>query len=75
MFRDTLIENARFVAKVIPDLNITDDLKLDQACKTLVELASIHPDSIRRSLKRRSEVCTHAQELLASIQAAKTSQP
>lgn len=74
IFRDTLIENARFVAEVIPDLNITDDLKLDQACKDLAKLSSVHPDSIRRSKKLRNDTCQAATTLLQLIHAAKSGQ-
>jgi hypothetical protein len=67
VFRDTLIENARFVAEVIPDLNIADDIELNRACEKLADLAAISPAVLRYDIIKREDTCRKAQNLLQII--------
>ena len=65
VFRDSLVENVKALAAVIPMLNITGDPLLDEvAGRMQAELCAIAPDTLRESPAARNQVQAAADEIL-----------
>lgn len=69
-FRDTLVENVRSIAALIPALNLSQDATLDSLGGELHALAQHSPDVLRTSKHTRKSVADKAAEVLAKLQKA-----
>jgi hypothetical protein len=67
-FQKTMIEDAVEMARLIPQLNITDDPELNSLKDRLEnEIVKYDPKTLRESLEARKEVADAAQKMLDSI--------
>lgn len=63
-FRDSLVENARDLAAVLPSLNITGDTKLDELTKRLASSLCTHePDTLRHDKTARRKAFDEAMDM------------
>jgi len=70
IFRDSLVDNVKELAEILPMLNINDDPELDDIAKRLTETIGKHsPSALRNYPERRIEVAKDAKALLADIDA------
>jgi hypothetical protein len=68
VFRDSLVENVRDLAQVLPMLNITADPKLSEIAERMRrELTRHNADTLRENEDLRSEVATAAASILADV--------
>lgn len=66
VFRDSLIENARSLARILPSLNLGDDQDLHDAANNLKQkLCSFDAETLRKDSGKRNAVATDAQKLAA----------
>lgn len=71
VFRDSLVNNLKELADLIPSLNFTEDKELaDLAEATRARLAAIDPETLRTDLKIRGQIAGEAGQLLAQITGA-----
>lgn len=64
IFRDTLIENARDLCKILPKLNIGNDQKLESLSERVrKEIAILSPEILRNNKLVRKETAEKAQEI------------
>lgn len=69
-FRDSLVENVRELADILPSLNITGDPELDQiAARIARELCPADPDVLRKDDATREQVAQAAQSILDQMSA------
>jgi membrane-bound lytic murein transglycosylase len=66
IFKNSLIENARELIKILPGLNITEDPELE-AVRQEVEDMLLQPDVLRTNKRKRAEVAKKASEVLAKL--------
>lgn len=67
-FRDSLVENIKELADLIPRLNLTGDANLTAIGQRMAaELAKHQPDTLRNSEKARSETRKAAEAMLADL--------
>lgn len=66
-FHDSLIDNVKELAELIPSINITDDPDLTRIQQRLVSLTAYTAQDLRDDAKLRGEVSKQALELLAQI--------
>lgn len=69
IFRDSLIENARDLAALVPRLLIEPDPSITALAAGLAEIAKADPDTLRHSNRARQEAAAEAGRLLADMQA------
>lgn len=63
-FRDSLVQNARDLAEVLPSLNFTGDPKLEEISKRLVDKLCVHePDTLRHNKDTRRKAYEEAMEM------------
>lgn len=67
VFRDSLVENIRTVAQVLPKLNIMNDANLDITLDAVRVYLLVNPDDLRKSLKLRRATMEHADDILKDI--------
>lgn len=67
ILRDSLIDNAAELARVLPGLNVTDDPKLEAVCRAITNELLVDIVTLRRSRKERVRVAQTAQTILAQI--------
>lgn len=71
IFRDTLVENIRDLAELIPALNFQGDPELSELAELAAgKLAAIPADTLRTNLQVRGQIAGEAGELLAKITGA-----
>jgi hypothetical protein len=64
IFRDTLIDNARDLCKILPKLNIGNDQKLEALSERVkTEIALISPDALRHNKELRKDTAQKADEI------------
>jgi hypothetical protein len=68
-FKDTLIENLRDMAGILPQLNIGDDPAIDQFRDIIESLASVDPDDLRKSKKLRAQTEEDAGAIIDKMKA------
>lgn len=66
VFRDSLIENARELVKVLPHLNVTGDPELI-VIQNEVETMLVSPDTLRNDPDRRSATAAKAADILSRM--------
>ena len=65
VFRDSLIDNARELVKLLPRLNVTNDKDLaDMAKEVQKNIGQYQPDELRKSKKLRKKVAKSAEGML-----------
>ena len=70
-FRDTLVENVRGILRLAPDLNITDDPRIQGICDEMHRYLTEHDaDALRHSPHLRETVATQAERILAQLDGA-----
>lgn len=67
IFRDTLVENIKEIAKLAPMLNIGGDAQIDAFVKEMDGLARYAPDTLRESEATRAECQTKAEDLFKRL--------
>ena len=68
-FRDSLIDNAKELVEILPDLNVTNDPELTKLIAAVrKELCVDDVDALRKDKKYRSEVAKSAAEILKGMQ-------
>jgi hypothetical protein len=68
IFRDSLIENAKELAAILPGLNIAQDGRIDTAAQRLVAaLAGLDAGQLRDDAAARRHVATEARAILADV--------
>lgn len=67
VFRDTLVENIRTLAAILPKLNITGDADLSRILTKVREHLLVHPDDLRKSKKLRAATAERAADILTEI--------
>ena len=66
IFRDTLVENVREMAALVPALNLTNDPKLAEAAKMIeAQLATLDVETLRDSRVDRKEASVKASNIIA----------
>lgn len=69
-FRDSLIDNVRDLAELLPTLNVAQDPALDEMADTLrAKLGRHTPDALRDNQKTRREAANSARSILAALDA------
>lgn len=68
VFRDSLVENLRELADLIPKLNITGDEKIISVCHTVRHSLLVNPDTLRHDKVTRARTAATANLILAQIQ-------
>jgi hypothetical protein len=69
-FRDSIIENIRELVKILPQMNIAGDPKLDQMAKEIeVKLCRFNPEALREDDKERRKAADAADEILKKLSA------
>lgn len=67
-FRDSLIENVREIAQLLPMLNINDDPELNKVQSRLIEELCAHtPDELRKDSKLRKQTRKSAKDILRKV--------
>jgi hypothetical protein len=67
-FRDTLVDNARDLVRVLPSLNITNDPNLIAMAKELDDsLCRHHPETLRQPGVTRAETASKMADLMAKM--------
>ena len=67
-FRDSLVENVRELADLLPAFNLTNDPKLDAITQRIVtELCAEEPDSLRKNDQARASVAKSADDIVAAV--------
>lgn len=63
IFKDSLIENIKEMSKLIPELNIVDDMSLDNLACEALDIASVSPDLLRDNKIERSDKAKKLKDL------------
>lgn len=67
-FKDATLENVENLAMLLPKLNITDDPKLEELSKRIIdEITNVEAKELRESKETRDEVQKKTQEILDSM--------
>lgn len=65
VFRNSLVTNVLEIANLIPALNITNDAKLEQVRKEILNtIGNVRPEELRDDVFARKETLEHAQKIL-----------
>ena len=68
-FRDSLIDNAKELVEILPELNVTNDPELTKLIDAVKKELCVHDvDALRKDKKYRSEVAKSAAEILKGMQ-------
>lgn len=67
IFRDSLIENVRELAALLPNFNFTDDPLLDSLAKDIAKIAVHEPEDLRLDDRLRAKVATKADDIMARL--------
>lgn len=67
IIRDSLIENARELARVMPGLNVQGDPHMAHVCKRISEELLISPEVLRRSEHTRKSLAEKAEAILREM--------
>jgi hypothetical protein len=68
-FRDSLVENVRDMAGIIPAMNITGDSRLDDIARQIgMKLSVTSADELRKDDGKRAEVADAATEVLGDLE-------
>ena len=68
IFRDSLIENARELCRILPSLNIADDPALEKARQDIeYNLCDYEPDDLRKNENLRANVSAKLAEIMAKM--------
>ncbi len=71
-FKNSLIKNLTSFCELIPELNLTDDSKLNNIRKEVIEkLANLKPDDLRDNKRARKAGCNASKDLLKKMKAFK----
>lgn len=70
IIRDSLIDNARDLARLLPGLNISADPLMDQVCQLITDELLVDPARLRRSATLRKSTATTAAKILELIPGA-----
>ena len=69
IFRDSMVENARELADIMPKLNITGDPELDRLTSVVREKLTAHdPQVLRTNMGARREVAAAAKNVVSDIE-------
>ena len=66
-FRDSLVDNMRELADLVPTLNITNDPILEEIARRMHDLVTYDPDTLRKNSSARSTVADTADDILAKM--------
>lgn len=66
-FRDSLVENVRELADLIPNLNITDSPHIARLADQLATLSDVSPKDLRTDSKTRATVNQEATRILSNV--------
>lgn len=69
IFRDSLVDNVRELATLIPSLNVTGDAALDTLTAELTSLTAFPADTLRNSDAARTSTADNAQAILDKVTA------
>lgn len=69
VIRDSLIENTRELAALLPGLNITNDPVMEGVCQRIVTNLLVSPIQLRSSVSLRRKIASEAQAILSLIPA------
>lgn len=61
---DSLIDNARDLARILPGLNVSGDSVMDRVCEQITEKLIVDPQRLRNSRSARLRVAQDAREIL-----------
>lgn len=67
IIRDSLIDNTRDLARLLPGLNINADPLMEQVCQLITDNLLVDPERLRRSATLRRSTALSAQQILATI--------
>jgi len=68
-FKNSLVDNIKELADLLPKMNITKSKELDDLADRLSqELCSVAPDALRYDLNKRKEVTEKAEKILADLE-------
>jgi len=68
IFRDSLVENARQLASLLPKLNVTDDPRIEELCRKLEDkLCQYEPQTLRDNPATRKATWKAAKELKSDL--------
>jgi len=67
IFRDSLIENLKDLCKLLPKLNITGDVKLEQLAKDALNNLAIDPETLRNNKDIRDDTAQNASVILEKM--------
>jgi hypothetical protein len=67
IFRDTLVENVRELADLIPVLNVAGDPELDRIAQEMRDLCVWSPEVLRENVQARQETAEKATAILATL--------
>ncbi len=67
VFRDSLIENAKFVAEISKKLNINDDKELENIRVDITHMCAIAPQRLRDDKTLRAQVATTAHSIIVKM--------
>lgn len=67
IFRDSLVDNVRDLAALLPSLNITADPRIDEMTQRLKDMASEDADVLRNNQSARQDTAAKAQDILNTI--------
>lgn len=67
IFRDTLVQNIRDIARLAPKLNITGDAQIDAFAKEMDQLSAADPDTLREDKGTRAKTAETAADLLRRL--------
>ena len=67
-FRDSLVDNVKVLAELLPRLNLTSDKSLDVLCGSALALCQSSPDTLRQDENLRGDTATKANALVGKIQ-------
>jgi hypothetical protein len=68
IFRDSLVENVQEIARLIPQLNLTEDPALHELGKEIESLGQTFPQTLRASKRARLDTASKAQAILAKLE-------
>ena len=69
VIRDSLIENTRELATLLPGLNIASDPVMEDVCQRIVTNLLVSPIQLRNSISFRRKIASEAQAILSLIPA------
>lgn len=65
--RESLIDNARDLSRLLPGLNVAAEPLMDKVCEQIVEHLLVDPERLRKSVTTRKRVAASAREILKML--------